>query len=654
MSAAVDGAEHLELVFYNLHRRVSLFVLRKTSHRSRSIVEHSVLVCGVCVFCIVLLCHRTFVYRGLSAGLPEGGGVGGSAGGVGGAILDRLLTYEYGSAHARDAAGTKGGTLPARCLRDVPGFQDSFDVLQVAVGDEDLDQSYAYFYDYNDENITGDPSACGESSEGTAKASTKVAFEPDYSYSKAKGLLLLPPDPTIQKKHNVLVQRVVVSRQDTSCFGEEFLQGLVFRMVGPTTVELNWLLALNDGEGYILPNGGQIIDLSRYASDYYFLLPKAWDTLTAVQQEYSGSGDRTQQRRGRSFIVFKLSVLVSSTFLFFVTTTLVAFTLKETQDRMLNFTFHLQQSVRQGSPIGHLVATHVIENMVFVPIMLGTIFFLIEFYGGDKFLAFIVLTLVWCAEVFSVLSMRTHIGTVFFPRVFFLWFTLHHAYYFSCPFGFLYASLLSSVLFLVHSMLFFYNRYELPAVLNDRGTERAAAPVASRPGLPPAIDALTPDNERRPGPVLLPRPLNRDRNHPSITSLASSSLGRGSVAGGLNILFQNGGSHDGDDGDDSSYMFFMNGEIVGHRDRNARRPGPPSTINTGRGEEEPETMPESERRVLTTDTSTASITQQSESPEAAPRNSNSPRISARGLFPLSLWDRHAGQQRAPTQSPSES
>ena len=59
-------------------------------------------------------------------------------------------------------------------------------------------------------------------------------------------------------------------------------------------------------------------------------------------------------------------------------------------------------------------------------------------------------------------------------------------------------------------------------------------------------------------------------------------------------------------------MFFMNGEIVGHSDRSARRPGLPSTISTGRGEEDPETTPES-----------------------------------------TLRDRHAGQQRAPMQSPNE-
>ena len=83
----------------------------------------------------------------------------------------------------------------------------------------------------------------------------------------------------------------------------------------------------------------------------------------------------------------------------------------------------------------------------------------------------------------------------FFPRVFFLYFTLFHVYFFSCPIGvsprlcltcaalccsvpnttacsmdkstpkqFTYASLASTILFLVHTMIFFWNRYELPAL----------------------------------------------------------------------------------------------------------------------------------------------------------------------------------------------
>ena len=41
-------------------------------------------------------------------------------------------------------------------------------------------------------------------------------------------------------------------------------------------------------------------------------------------------------------MVFKLGVLLTTLFLFFITTTLVSFTLRETQERMLKFTFLLQ------------------------------------------------------------------------------------------------------------------------------------------------------------------------------------------------------------------------------------------------------------------------------------------------------------------------
>ena len=297
--------------------------------------------------------------------------------------------------------------------------------------------------------------------------------EPLYSYSSMKGLLLLPK--SAQKRHNVRVQRIVVARTDPLCFGEPFLQNLVFDFgLGPSSVAMNWLLGLNDGVGYILPSTGHIIDLARYASDYYFLMPRPGDG-TAPSTEFKShrkekEGDRTQRRRGRSFLRFKLGVLGASSFLFFVTTTLVSFTLRETQDRMLNFTFQLQEHVRNRIPVGRLVATHVVENLVLVSINIGAIFFLIEFYGGDKFLAFMVLTLVWVSEVFSVISMRTHQGMTFFPRVVFLYFTLFHAYYFSCPFGFSYLSLTSSGFFITHSMLFFWNRFELPAILCESVT----------------------------------------------------------------------------------------------------------------------------------------------------------------------------------------
>jgi len=64
--------------------------------------------------------------------------------------------------------------------------------------------------------------------------------------------------------------------------------------------------------------------------------------------------------------------------------------------------------------------------------------------------------------------MRTIHSSIYYPQVFFAYFTLFHIYYFSCPFGFSYAALVSTVLFQLHSMIFFWNRYELPAILSGQ------------------------------------------------------------------------------------------------------------------------------------------------------------------------------------------
>lgn len=54
--------------------------------------------------------------------------------------------------------------------------------------------------------------------------------------------------------------------------------------------------------------------------------------------------------------------------------------------------------------------------------------------------------------------------------MFFLLFSLFHIYFFANPFGFAYVALWVVCLFMLHSMAFFWHRYELPAVANGRVT----------------------------------------------------------------------------------------------------------------------------------------------------------------------------------------
>lgn len=85
----------------------------------------------------------------------------------------------------------------------------------------------------------------------------------------------------------------------------------------------------------------------------------------------------------KPFVSFRANVFVTTTFVFFVSTSLISFTLRETQERMLRFTYMLQHRITHRMPYLALVFKHVIESLVFVPIIVGITFFLFEFYSDQ-------------------------------------------------------------------------------------------------------------------------------------------------------------------------------------------------------------------------------------------------------------------------------
>jgi hypothetical protein len=83
------------------------------------------------------------------------------------------------------------------------------------------------------------------------------------------------------------------------------------------------------------------------------------------------------------YFAFRIGVLFSTSFLFFTSTTLINYILRETQERMLRFTFLLQYHITHRMPFMLLVFTHVIGSLVFVPILMGIYFFLFEFFSDQ-------------------------------------------------------------------------------------------------------------------------------------------------------------------------------------------------------------------------------------------------------------------------------
>ncbi|KAF8412038.1 hypothetical protein HHK36_004598 [Tetracentron sinense] len=351
------------------------------------------------------------------------------------------------------------------------------------------------------------------------------AFEPTYLYTMEKGYFLLPEGA--KSRHNVHTVNISISARH-SCFGNRWQQLLINRFVGYDTILMNSLLS-SPGQGYL-----------------YNYQTKEFYDLSYAHESAEGSA------RFGDYFVTKCGVLMMSLFVFFTTTMSVSFTLRETQARMLKFTVQLQHHARHRLPTFQLIFVHVIESLVFVPIMIGILFFLFEFYD-DQLLAFMVLILVWLCELFTLISVRTPISAKFFPRFFLLYFLVFHIYFFSYAYGFSYLAFSTTAAFMQHLILYFWNRFEVPAL--QRFTQNRRSQLQQHPDFHITSSTIlastlhiTRLNMRNPGPVNSdpgPRPgpdLAREPNGATEASVLqepleinnSDRVGRGASSEGLN------------------------------------------------------------------------------------------------------------------------
>jgi Tumour-associated protein len=218
-----------------------------------------------------------------------------------------------------------------------------------------------------------------------------------YLFSLEKGYLMLHPDE--RDRHDIRRLDLTIAR-DSTCFGPPSSAWLVHSFIGYDTVVMNWAISTFGGRGYLYNIYSKELFNLNFAADNVEKTGAAPVSSTSTNRregEERGSSrgsffqrtfrwleSLTQRTRGgklvqftfsgmRHFIAFKFGVIFSTLFLFFTTTTLVSFTLRETQERMLKFTFLLQHHVSHRIPYAPLVFTHAVESLVFVPIMVRSV-----------------------------------------------------------------------------------------------------------------------------------------------------------------------------------------------------------------------------------------------------------------------------------------
>ena len=482
----------MERLLYNLHYKCCTYALQTTSRKSRFYAEHTILIIAICCFGALLLSHRTFVFYPSSISPLSS-----SSSLYFNNNHNHKIPLNYTSNSHHSHHSHRRHYIPTQCLRSIPGFVADTNIIDVThlilINDDDdnnddIDSkddsdyssaapirrskdSYTVIHNQNREYRT-QPSVsphttCSSSSMDTTKecrnevltASNRILRKNDrimFSYAREKGYLFLSSSNTLMLP--ISTQYVYISKHDSLCFGEPFVQYLIFYLLyyilGPDTVMINWILGTfylpsnsytntnqnkvdpypqSHHSGYIYnPRTSVVIDIEEYKQQQTH-----YGNANFYNSHYrsgnSGSDGTNHHhwwiKRKLYELGLKFLIVVKTSFLFFITTTLVSFTLRETQGRMLQFTHTLQQqyllsptrntidqttSTTASNPnmntpqqlnynvVVQLIMTHVLENVIFVPIIVGFIYFLINFYKGDKFLAFMVLTLVWVCESFSM------------------------------------------------------------------------------------------------------------------------------------------------------------------------------------------------------------------------------------------------------------
>lgn len=202
-----------------------------------------------------------------------------------------------------------------------------------------------------------------------------------YIYAMEEDLILPLKNGNYQHPKRKIVMYDVIVSKDHSCLGgSSFIAKLLTSyLTGYDTVVINWAIAVFGTRGYMY----NILTQELYSLNY------ALDFLSLPRLHRPTNPDKPDQYLPWLYdkIWSNFCILFMTWALFFTTSTIVSFMLRETQSRMLKFTFLLQLHVSNRIPYAVLIFTHLMETLVFVPIMIGIVFLMVQFFK-DQFVRF--------------------------------------------------------------------------------------------------------------------------------------------------------------------------------------------------------------------------------------------------------------------------
>uniref|UniRef100_A0A0A9Z3P5 Membralin n=1 Tax=Lygus hesperus TaxID=30085 RepID=A0A0A9Z3P5_LYGHE len=163
---------------------------------------------------------------------------------------------------------------------------------------------------------------------------------------------------------------------------------------------------------------------------------------------------------------------------------------------MLIFTVSISLLLRYSHhQIFVLIATPPLLTVILA--LIGMEAIMSEFFN-DTTTAFYIILIVWIADQYDAVCCHTYITKKYWLRFFYLYHFSFYAYHYRFNGQYSSLALITSWLFIQHSMLYFFHHYELPMILQQAQLQQFLLRAQNQP--PPAVEAND-DNDNTPPPA---------------------------------------------------------------------------------------------------------------------------------------------------------
>lgn len=245
-------------------------------------------------------------------------------------------------------------------------------------------------------------------------------------YSLEYGLLRLSEE--MRRHYNVPVQTVVLCPEKDACFGDPLARFMLRNFLGYDDVLIGSIKRLAEHEN----NRGYVRNV---ATGEHFRFVNVWMTRASY---------------------------ISAGFIMIMFTLFVSMLIRYSHQQVFVFVSEFLRTVEMQQPFSRI--TFLVASLITVVLaLIGMEAIMFEFFA-DSSIAFHVILMVWAADQFYSMAVRSPISKRYFLRFFYLYQFAFYAYHYRFNGQYSGLALLTTMLFTYHAMIFFFHNYELPLV----------------------------------------------------------------------------------------------------------------------------------------------------------------------------------------------